>query len=424
MRGFLVSLGAVAALCVVTPGAATSAPGISYGLTDDAWLASGPGTVESRVATLDGLGVQVVRFTVRWDQVAPTEPADPTDPQDPAYDWSTPSSVLDALHARGIDVVLQLDGAPSWANGGKPANYIPTSARSFGAFATAAAREYPWVEKFQIWNEPNQARWLRPTSASLYVTRLLNPAYAAIHATTSRAKVAGGGTAPRGSTGGVSPVAWITGMHRAHARLDVYAHNPYPLDPKRESPLHAPACKTCTTVTMATLNRLERLVGLYFPRARIWFTEYGYQSNPPDRLLGVTPALQARYVSEGAYAAYRAPRVDLLIHFLYRDEPTVARFQSGLVTLRNAPRPALAAFELPLAETARTGSTTSVWGQLRAPDVGSVAVLERRGEASWTSFARISVSARGYFHWRGRLPRGSVVRVQASGLVGAPLTIT
>ena len=116
----------------------------------------------------------------------------------------------------------------------------------------------------------------------------------------------------------------------------------------------------------------------YFPRARIWLTEYGYQSNPPDRILGVTPALQARYVSEGAYAAYRAPRVDLLIHFLYRDEPTLARFQSGLVTLNNTPRPALAAFELPLAETARSGSTTSLWGQLRAPDVESTAVLERR----------------------------------------------
>jgi hypothetical protein len=423
MRGFLACLGAVALVCAVAP-AATSAPGVAYGLTDDAWLASGPGTVEDRVATLDGLGVQVVRFTVRWDQVAPTEPADPTDPQDPAYDWSTTSSVLDALHEKSIDVVLQLDGAPTWSNGGKPPNFLPTSAKSFGAFAVAVAREYPWIKKFQIWNEPNQARWLRPTSASLYVTRLLNPAYAAIHATTSGAKVAGGGTAPRGSTGGVSPVAWITGMHRAGARLDVYAHNPYPLDPKRETPLHAPACKNCTTVSMATLGRLERLVGRYFPRARIWLTEYAYQSNPPDRLLGVTPALQARYVSEGAYAAYRAPRVDLLIHFLYRDEPTVARFQSGLVTLRNAPRPALAAFELPLAETSRSGSTTSLWGELRAPNVGTVAVLERKSGTSWKSFANVTVSTRGYFRWRGRLPRGTVVRVQASGLVGAPLFIT
>jgi hypothetical protein len=424
VRGFLACLGAVALVCAAAPAVATSAPGIAYGLTDDAWLANGPGTVDDRVATLGGLGVQVVRFTVRWDQVAPTEPADPTDPQDTAYDWSTTSSVLDALHAHGIDVVLQLDGAPPWSNGGKPSNYIPTSAKPYGAFAAAVAREYPWVTKFQIWNEPNQARWLRPTSASLYVTRLLNPAYAAIHAATAGAKVAGGGTAPRGSTGGVSPVAWITAMHRARARLDVYAHNPYPLDPKRETPLRAPGCKSCTTVTMATLDRLERLVGRYFPRARIWLTEYGYQSNPPDRILGVSPAVQARYVSEGAYAAYRAPRVDLLIHFLYRDEPTLARFQSGLVTLRNAPRPALAAFELPLAETARARTTTSLWGQLRAPNVGTVAVLERRNGTAWTSFARVPVNARGYFRWRGTLPRGAVVRVHASGLVGAPLTIT
>ena len=424
MRGFLACLGALALVCAATPAVASAAPGIAYGLTDDAWLANGPGTVEDRVTTLDGLGVQVVRFTVRWDQVAPTEPANPEDPQDPAYDWSTSTEVLNALHSRGIDVVLQLDGAPSWSNGGKPSNYVPTRAASFGAFATAVAHEYPWIQKFQIWNEPNQARWLRPTSAPLYVTRLLNPAYAAIHAVTKGAKVAGGGTAPRGSTGGVSPLAWIGAMHRAHARLDVYAHNPYPLDPKRETPLHAPACGTCTTVTMATLSRLERLVARDFPRARIWLTEYGYQSNPPDRILGVSPSLQARYIGEGAYAAYRAPRVDLLIHFLYRDEPGLARFQSGLVTLRNTPRPALAAFELPLAETARSGSTTSLWGQLRAPNVGTVAVLERRTGASWHTFAQISVSGRGFFRWRGTLTPGTVVRLRASGLAGAPLTIT
>jgi Cellulase (glycosyl hydrolase family 5) len=424
MRRILPVIGAVAAVCAAAPGTAAASPGVAYGLTDDAWLASGPGSVDDRVTTLAGLGVQVVRFTVRWDQVAPTEPADPTNPQDPAYDWSTPNDVLGALHAHGIDVVLQIVGTPQWSNGGKPSNYLPTSAEPFGAFATAVARQYPWVTKFQIWNEPNQVRWLRPTSAPLYVIRLLNPAYAAIHAVTKGAEIAGGGTAPRGSTGGVSPVAWITAMHRARARLDVYAHNPYPLDPKRETPFHAPTCRSCTTVTMATLSRLERLVARYFPHARIWLTEYGYQSDPPDRILGVAPALQARYEAEGSYVAYRAPRVDLLIHFLYRDEPTLARFQSGLVTLSNEPRPVLAAFELPLAETARSGSTTSLWGQLRAPDVGSVADLERRAGSTWRTLARISATARGYFRWRGTLPRGAVVRVRAAGLVGAPLTVT
>jgi hypothetical protein len=51
-------------------------------------------------------------------------------------------------------------------------------------------------------------------------------------------------------------------------------------------------------------------------------------------------------------------------------------------------------------------------------------VLERKSRSTWTSVARITVGAGGYFRWRGRLTRGSVVRVHASGLVGAPLTIT
>ena len=63
---------------------------------------------------------------------------------------------------------------------------------------------------------------------------------------------------------------------------------------------------------MATINKLVTLVSHDFVGARIWLTEYGYQSNPPDMFLGVPLALQARYVGEGAYAAYHAPRVDLL----------------------------------------------------------------------------------------------------------------
>ena len=86
-------------------------------------------------------------------------------------------------------------------------------------------------------------------------------------------------------------------MHARRARLDAYAHNPYPLDPKRETPCTA-ACEELHDGHDGDAQRLERLVARNFPRARIWLTEYGYQSNPPDRLLGVTPALQARYVGE------------------------------------------------------------------------------------------------------------------------------
>jgi hypothetical protein len=420
--GLLVALIAVVGSALAPPRAA-AATGVRYGLTDDAWLLDGPGTLESRLAQLDRLGVKVVRFSIRWDQVASSRPVTPSDPADPAYDWGKNDSVLEGLRSHGITVVLQLVGTPSWANGGQPSNVAPTSGLTFGDFAAATATHYSWIKRWLIWNEPNQARWLRPTSAVVYTIRLLNPAYTAIHAAIPGALVAGGGTAPRGSTGGVSPVAWIAGMHAAHARLDAYAQNPYPLDPKRETPLKG-GCDRCTTITMATISKLVTLVTRDFGRARIWLTEYGYQSNPPDRILGVSLALQARYVSEGAYAAYHAPRVDLLIHFLYRDEPDLARFQSGLVTLTNAQKPALAAFELPLAQTSRSGTRSALWGELRAPAAGSTARLERRVGSRWQTLAAVHVGAGRFFRWVGTLPLGSQVRVHAGALVGATLTIT
>jgi hypothetical protein len=313
-------------------------------------------------------------------------------------------------------------GTPSWANGDRSSNWAPRSASTFSAFATAAAIHYPWVRRWLIWNEPNQVRWLRPTTPAVYTSRLLNPAYAAIHAQLPGAQVAGGGTAPRASSGGVSPVAWLTGMRRAHAHLDAYAHNPYPLNPKRESPLSG-GCTRCATITMATISKLVGLVSRNFGRARIWLTEYGYQTNPPDRLLGVSFAQQARYESQGAYAAYRTPRVDVLIHFLYRDEPNLSRFQSGLVTLAEKSKPSFAAFELPLAQTARHGTRVALWGQLRAPDIGATARIERKVRGTWRTLATVHPGAGGFFRWTGALPRHAVVRLHAGAIAGAPLSL-
>ena len=231
------ALAATLLIGLATAPSATAAPGVKYGLTDDAWLLNGSGTLESRLARLDALGVRITRFTLHWDEIAASRPDSPTDPSDPAYDWAADDAVLDGLREHGIEVVLQLVGTPDWANGGLPANYAPTSAATFRAFATAAAHRYPWVHRWLIWNEPNQVRWLRPTTPAIYTSRLLNPAYTAIHSVIAGAQVGGGATAPRGSTGGVSPVTWLLGMRKAHARLDAYAHNPYPLDPKRETPL-------------------------------------------------------------------------------------------------------------------------------------------------------------------------------------------
>jgi hypothetical protein len=365
VRAVLVTMLAAAALAAAPQAQASSS--IRYGIHDDAWLIYGPGTLKERIDRLDRLGVDIVRFTVRWDQVARERPEEPRSAADPAYHWGFGADVLDALHERDIDVVVTLLGTPEWANGDRDFNWAPLLGSDFADFAAAAADRYPWVRDWTIWNEPNQQRWLRPTTASVYVKRLLNPAYVALHRANSEARVAGGVTAPRGNVGGVSPIRWIRGMGTAGARLDAYAHHPYPLKPRIETPT-SQGCVwwKCETLTMGALGRLTNEVNRAFGRKRIWLTEYGYQTNPPDRtILGVSYERQARYLAEAALIAYRAPQVDMLIHFLVQDDAVLAAWQSGLYTVSGKPKPSSRSFPLPLAQVSRRGSRTTLWGQVR-----------------------------------------------------------
>jgi hypothetical protein len=382
-------------------GTASASPYAQFGVQDDAWLLHGPGTVESRVAELDSVGVDIVRFTLDWSEI---------ERRRGQRNWGGADAVLEGLRAREIDAVVTLYGTPRWANGGRAKNWAPTSGASFASFAAAAANRYWWVTKWLVWNEPNQRRWLRPTTPLTYVTKLLNPAYAALHKTLWSVQVGAGVTAPRGSAGGVSPVDWIRGMRAAGARLDAYAHHPYPLS-RFETPW-AGGCRYCATITMATLGRLQFEVKRAWGAKRIWLTEYGYQTNPPDRVLGVSLAQQAAFLSEGARRVHDAPRVDMLIHYLYKDEPNVARWQSGLMSVRGAAKPSRRAFPLPLAQVSRTGVRTVLWGQVRPREGRQRYILQQFRDGRWHAVgpARLT-TARGYLLRTVSADRGARFRL-------------
>ena len=411
MRALATLLVLAAALALAAP--AAGSPSVRLGIQDDAWLEHGPGTLADRAARLDRLGFELVRVTLAWHELEPVRGE---------VDWTRPDRLLGALRAQGLVPVVTIWGAPAWANGGRSPNWAPIRGASLAAFADAAARRYPFVRHWVIWNEPNQRRWLRPTTPAAYVSRVLNPAYAAIKRVSPRAQVAGGVTAPRAASRGVSPVDFIRGMDRAGARLDAYAHHPYPLQPQ-DTPW-AGGCATCKTITMAQLERLLREVGRAFPRARVWLTEYGYQTNPPDRTLGVSPSLQARYLAEGLRRAHAAPKVDMLIHYLYRDEPDLGRWQSGLETAAGRPKPALAAVKLPLAQVSRAGGRTTLWGQVRCTATPTTAVVQRRSGGAWRAVARAKTTVRGYLSVSVRATRGDRLRLWHGGCsAGAVLVV-
>jgi hypothetical protein len=414
VRLLIVAAAALSA-CAVFALPAFGSPSVRYGVQDDAWLRYGPGTLSQRLNRLDALGVDLVRVNVAWSEVQP---------RPGVFNWGGYDPVIKGLHSRGIETVLTLVSAPAWSNGGQGTNFAPTSGSSFATFAATAARHYPFVMRWLIWNEPNQRRWLRPTTPAIYVRRLLNPAYAAIHSVRPHALVGGGVTAPRAATGGVSPLAWIKGMKAAHAKLDAYAHNPYPLNPN-ETPTTG-GCDHCETLTMATLPQLIADVGNAFgPTKRVWLTEYGYQTDPPDSFLGVSLQKQAIYVSEAAMRAYVTPRVDMLINYLVQDEPDLDRWQSGVLTTAGDEKPSYQAFQVPLTVQARTKTTVTLWGQIRPGSGSQPYVLEQLQGTKWLPVGKSSkTSPRGFFKRIVPAAAGTSFRVVqlARGLTSSTLT--
>lgn len=391
MRIQLAAIAGVLSLALFVPVGANASSHIQYGVQDDAWLLYGPEAPAKRIQILQRLGVDIVRLTLRWDTVAKTVPIDPRNPDDPAYDWRMYDPILERLQAAHIPVLLSLWGTPGWANDDQKPNYVPTDGDALGSFAYAAATKYPWITRWTVWNEPNVRLFLIPNNPRVYTTKLLNPAYRALKSANPRNLVAGGVTSPRKTPTGVSPISWIRGMRAAHAFLDAYAQNPYPVRP-HETPSSG-GCWRCTEITMATLPKLITEVKRSFgTRTRIWLTEYGYNSKPPSKWLGVSNTLQARYVGEAALRAYLSTRVDLLIHFLVRDEPNARKWTSGVLTSRGKVKPSFAAYALPFAQVSRRGDRTTVWGQIRPRSGAQPYRLQqfRKGRWGWLGGTRLT----------------------------------
>jgi len=330
---------------------------------------------EAAFADYQALHVQELRINLVWAAVAKKRPAAATDPADPAYDWSTYDAAVRAAAADGIHVLLSIVGSPRWANGGKPQNSPPRAADDLRSFAIAAATRYsgsyevggamlPAVREWTAWNEPNNPVFLVPqwrktssgweiASAAEY-TAICNAVYSGVHTLPySNERVACGVTAPRGNNrpasarSSVSPLAFLRAVKKAGLKsFDAWAHNPYYSRPS-ETPTTKPVTANGappTAVVLGNLGDLTRTLTQLYGRKRLWLTEYGYQTNPPDTVFGVSYAKQSRYLTQAVAIARANPRVDLMLWFLLRDEQSLGRWQSGLLTVAGEKKPAFAAF--------------------------------------------------------------------------------
>ena len=361
---------AVAAAVLLAVPAASASPGLLVGLLDDANTLYFP---DQTFGTMKQLHAQVARINVSWRAVAPARPTHPGDPTDPAYRWEVLDRAVSAAQTNGIRVLLSIVGTPGWANGGAPANRAPASATDLHTFAYAAARRYsgsfagpdgtplPAVRLWLAWNEPNNPVYLAPQyvrSAGGWVmqsardyARICAAVYGGVHATgIPGEKVGCGATAPRGnndpasSRPSVSPLAFLRAVKSAGLRrFDAWAHHPYS-GSRFETPTTRPSASTA--ITLGNIDVLQaELRRLYGPK-RLWLTEYGWQTNPPDTLLGVPWTAQAAFLTQAVAIARRNPGIDMLVWFLLKDDPVLGGWQSGLETASGARKPSFGAFRL------------------------------------------------------------------------------
>ncbi len=362
------------ALCVLAgsarPQPAAAARGMLVGIYDPNQPFDSP---DKAFPTLVNLRAQIIRVNLDWFNVAKKRPLTPTDPRDPAYDWDRYDRLLLNTDKNKIQVLLTIYGTPRWANGTKKGlNRAPRQMLFLKQFATAAAKRYsgffkraddvvlPAVRKWLAWNEPNNPiflapQWARinqnhytPIAAKLYAG-ICDAVWSGVHATNlGNEVVACGATDPRGNNAptssrpSISPLAFLLALKKFGLRhFDVYAHHPYYSRPA-ETPTTMPTART--VVTLANIDELIKLLTRLYGNKKLWITEYGYQTRPPDKTFGVSWVKQAQYLTQAYAIARRNPRITMMLWFLLQDEGRLGGWQSGFFTASGQKKPAYNAF--------------------------------------------------------------------------------
>jgi hypothetical protein len=382
-------------------------------------------------------GATLVRIGVSWSQIAPATAGGsfhPASPEDPAYSWDTLDAQVQAAVEEGLQPILNVVGAPSWALSPSESGASYPEPRRLASFAHAVAARYsgstegiPRVRYWQVWNEPNlntnlepQFKGLRPVSPGIY-RAMVNAFTKAVKSVSASNVVIVGGLAPYGiqekgqpinNVLSVAPIRFMREFLCVSAgpnpratcgtkiAFDALSIHPYTWG----DPTHT--AYSSEDVAMGDLPEVKELLATAWRLGRItaksppalWVTEISWDTNPPDpKALPLTT--QARFTSEALYRMW-SDGVAVITWFLLRDQPLSSSFQSGLyfagrTIAADRPKPTLTAFRFPFVAFPEENGTR-VWGRVPESDARSVRI-ERKVGARWQQIAVLRSDRVGIF---------------------------
>jgi Cellulase (glycosyl hydrolase family 5) len=380
---------------------------------DDALLLHRPAELPRTVRTLKALGVDRVRISATWSQIAPKE--------DGPRNWRNLDRAVNAVTRAGLRVMIDVGFfAPRWAGGSRRPD-----PEKLAGFAGTLAERYPQVRLWTIWNEPNhpvfmQPQWRGGVPVSAHVYRRMHElGYEAIKEQSEENRVLLGGLSSLGGDGrgGVRPLRFLRELACVDERLqplrrtecegfeplraDGFAMHPYvhkrPPTERRSNP---------DEVGIADLARLSRLLAALDARGRIrgrlpvYVTEFGYETDPPDPRRGVAPPTQAAYLQGAVGEVLARPDVRMHAQFLLRDLADDGLYQTGLQQPDGKPKPSLFTFPVSFAVRRGTGLGLVRPGRGRR----EVAVERLLRDGSWSAVEQTATDVDGVVRQPGLTP--------------------
>jgi hypothetical protein len=408
----------------------------------------------------------IARTLVYWSVVAPTEPPSSSAARDPnwsGYRWASYDAQVRAMKAAGLEPMVVILRAPTWAEGSDRPSGTDTGAwkpspSAFRDFAEAAARRYdgtiqPRVQYWQAWNEPNVGIQLAPewrtvngvrfATGPLIYKNLLNAFYDGVKAANTSNIVLTAGAAPQGydpqqselvmrpayfwrrllCIKDGSPPRPESSCPGGPARFDIFTHHPYTHDRPGQSAANPDDVAIADMARLTGPLKAAISAGYVYPRTakNVWVTEVSYDSNPPDPT-APSIANQATWLEGAMYRLWKQG-VTGFVWFGLRDRPNgplgwYYTLQSGLylrgsTIASDLPKPSLTAFRFPFTAYRTSSAAVQLWGI--APQASKPVVVERQSGGSWSPVATVTASDSRMFVASLNIGNGAVLRAVQNG---------
>lgn len=325
---------------------------------------------EKSFDTYANLGAGLYEITVNWSLIAPTKPGHATDPADPAYHW-TPAvdEAIANAQKHGMQVVLEVTGAPGWANGGRAWRFAPKNPQDYADFVAAASKRWPAVHYWQIWGEPTRRPNFMPLPNHVFgleltpaqrrgpelYAQILDAAYGSLKAVNPANLVIGGNSY---SGGDIRPLAFVKALRLPNGkppRMDMYGQNPFGF---RRPDLSQDLLKPGSGVAdFCDLDVLVEYIDRYLSRAGVnrgklplFMSEYFVPTDHANVEFNywVSKKTAAAWLTDAFEIAASWKRIYTLGWFQLEDEAPNGKgteVNRGLLTYRGAKKPAYYAFK-------------------------------------------------------------------------------